>query len=96
MMMAGGLPPVMAGDVVSPQMQPRAPHWMPMGAPQTIIPACHRGSTSIGKVVMGLATATRLQGNATDQAMQRRKLVTGFFHFYALEFKWSLHASVCA
>jgi len=31
-----------------------------------------QGYTSIGKVVMGLATATRLQENATDQAMQRR------------------------
>ena len=63
---------MMAGDVVSPQMQPRAPHWMPIGAPQTNIQARHRGSTSIGKAVMGLATATRLQENATDQAMQRR------------------------
>ena len=63
---------MMAGDVVSPQMQPRAPQWMPIGAPQTNIQAHHRGSTSIGKAVMGLATATRLQENATDQAMQRR------------------------
>ena len=43
---------------------------------RTIISNCvwteahHKGSTSIGKAVMGLATATRLQENATDQARQ--------------------------
>ena len=75
---------MMAGDVVSPQMRPSSPHWMPIGAPPINHTGISQGMHQHQQCGHGPGDCNKMQRNATGQAMQRQKLVTSFSNFASL------------